>query len=57
LEQLEKARFYVALRGELVPKEAKMIGWRIDDFAGLAVTIAYIVSRKGRAPREDVENC
>lgn len=55
LEQLDKARFYVALRGELVPKEAKMIGWRIDDFAGLAVAIAYIVSRKGRAPREDVE--
>jgi len=55
LEQLDKARFYVALRGELVPKEAKMIGWRIDDFAGLAVTIAYIVSRKGRASREEVE--
>jgi hypothetical protein len=55
LEQLDKARFYVALRGELVPKEAKMIGWRIDDFAGLAVAIAYIVSRKGRALREEVE--
>lgn len=55
LEQLDKARFYVALRGDLVPKEAKMIGWRIDDFAGLAVAIAYIVSRKGRASREDVE--
>lgn len=55
LEQLDKARFYVVLRGELVPKEAKMIGWRIDDFAGLAVAIAYIVSRKGRASREDVE--
>lgn len=54
-EQLDKARFYVALRGELVPKEAKMIGWRIDDFAGLAVTIAYITSKKGKAPREDVE--
>ena len=55
MEQLDKARFYVALRGELVPKEAKMIGWRIDDFAGLAVAIAYIVSRKGRASREEVE--
>jgi hypothetical protein len=55
LEQLDKARFYVALRGELVPKEAKMIGWRIDDFAGLAVAIAYIISKKGKAPREDVE--
>lgn len=55
LEQLDRARFYVALRGELVPKEAKMIGWRIDDFAGLAIAIAYIVSKKGKAPREDVE--
>jgi hypothetical protein len=55
LEQLDRARFYVALRGELVPKEAKMIGWRIDDFAGLAIAISYIVSKKGKAPREDVE--
>jgi hypothetical protein len=55
IEQLDKARFYVALRGELVPKEAKMIGWRIDDFAGLAVAIAYVLSKKGKAPREEVE--
>jgi hypothetical protein len=55
LEQLDKARFYVALRGELMPKEAKMIGWRIDDFAGLAVAIAYIISKKGKASREEVE--
>jgi hypothetical protein len=32
-----------------------MIGWRIDDFAGLAIAISYIVSKKGKAPREDVE--
>lgn len=55
VEQLDKARFYVALRGELVPKEAKMIGWRIDDFAGLVVAIAYVLSEKGKAPREEVE--
>jgi hypothetical protein len=55
VEQLDKARFYVALRGELVPKEAKMIGWRIDDFAGLAVAIAYILSKKGKVPRDEVE--
>ena len=55
IEQLDKARFYVALRGDLVPKEAKMIGWRIDDFAGLAVAIAYVLSKKGKAPREEVE--
>ncbi|MCL6578284.1 MAG: hypothetical protein K6T73_02730 [Candidatus Bathyarchaeota archaeon] len=54
-EQLDKARFYITLRGELTPKEAKMIGWRIDDLAGLAITIAYIISKKGKVPRKEVE--
>jgi hypothetical protein len=55
LEELDKARFYITLRGELTPKETKMIGWRIDDLAGLAITIAYIISKKGQAPRKEVE--
>jgi len=55
LNQLDKARFYVTLRGELTPNETKMMGWRIDDIAGLAITIAYIMSRKGKVPREEVE--
>jgi di/tripeptidase len=55
LEQLDRARFLIALRGELAPKEAKMIGWRIDDLAGLAIAIAYIISKKGKAPRKEVE--
>ena len=55
LEELDKARFYITLRGDLTPKEAKMIGWRIDDLAGLAITIAYIISKKGKAPRKEVE--
>jgi hypothetical protein len=55
LEELDKARFYVTLRGELTPKEAKMIGWRIDDLAGLATTIAYVISKKGKVPRKEVE--
>jgi len=54
-EELDKARFYVTLRGELTPKESKMIGWRIDDLAGLAITIAYIISKKGKATRKEVE--
>lgn len=54
-EQLDKAIFYVTLRGELTPTETKMMGWRIDDIAGLAITITYIISRKGKAPREEVE--
>ncbi len=32
-----------------------MIGWRIDDLAGLAVAISYIISKKGQAPRKEVE--
>ena len=56
LEELDKARFYVTLRGDLTPKESKMIGWRIDDLAGLAITIAYVISKKGQAMRKDVED-
>ena len=55
IEELDRARFYITLRGELNPKESKMIGWRIDDLAGLAVVISYIISKKGQAPRKDVE--
>lgn len=55
VEQLDQARFYITLRGELTPKEAKMIGWRIDDLAGLAVTVAYIMSKGGKASRKEVE--
>ncbi|MBE0519755.1 hypothetical protein IBX35_01750 [Candidatus Bathyarchaeota archaeon] len=55
LDQLNKARFCITLRGELTPKEAKMMGWRIDDLAGLAVTIAYIMSKKGKATRKEVQ--
>ncbi len=32
-----------------------MIGWRIDDLAGLAITISYIISKRGKAPRKEVE--
>ena len=56
LDEFDKARFYVTLRGDLQPKEAKMIGWRIDDLAGLATTISYIISKKGQAARRDVED-
>jgi len=55
IEELDRARFYITLRGDLTPKETKMIGWRIDDLAGLAVAIAHIISKKGQAPRKEVE--
>src|SRR3990172_11835462 len=56
VEEFDKARFYVTLRGDLTPKESKMIGWRIDDLAGLAIAISCIISKKGQALRKDVED-
>jgi hypothetical protein len=53
--QLADARFYVTMRGTVDQKAAKSIGWRIDDIAGLAVTIAYIISKQGKSLRTDVE--
>ncbi len=55
LGELDKARFYITLRGTLTPTEAKMCGWRIDDLAGLSFAIAYIISKEGKAPRTEVE--
>ena len=53
VEELDKARFFVALRD--VATKDKLMGWRIDDLAGFAITISYIVSKKGQAARKDVE--
>jgi hypothetical protein len=54
IEQLDRARFFVTLRGGSVSKD-KLMGWRIDDLAGLAITISYIISKKGQTARKDVE--
>ncbi len=53
--QLSDARYYVTLRGTVDQKAAKTIGWRIDDIAGVAVAVAYIISKQGKASRGDVE--
>jgi hypothetical protein len=53
IEELDKARFFVALRD--VSTKDKLMGWRVDDLAGLAITISYIISKKGQAARKDVE--
>lgn len=52
---MEEARYYVTLKGSLGLKEAKMIGWRIDNLAALSGAIAYLVAKQGKAPRDDVE--
>jgi len=53
--QLADARYYITMRSGIDQKSAKTIGWRVDDIAGLAVAIAYIISKQGKAPRTDVE--
>jgi hypothetical protein len=53
--QMNEPRYYVTLKGSLGLKEAKMIGWRIDNLAALSGAIAYVVAKQGKAPREDVE--
>ena len=55
LAQLDTARFYVTLRGTIAQKETKLCGWRIDDIAGLAMAISYVISKKGKVPREEVK--
>jgi hypothetical protein len=52
---LEEARYYVSLKGTLGLKEAKMIGWRVDNLAALSASLAYLISKQGKAPREDLE--
>ena len=54
VDELDKARFFVALKSDLATKD-KLMGWRIDDLAGLAITISYVISKKGQVPRKDVE--
>jgi len=54
IEELDKARFFVALSNGSITKD-KLMGWRIDDLAGLAITVSYIISKKGQATRKDVE--
>jgi len=53
--QLQDARYYITMRGTINQKTAKTIGWRIDDIAGLAVSVAFIISKQGKATRQDVE--
>lgn len=54
-DQLHAARYYITLRGDMDPGELKLVGWRIDDLAGLAVAIPYITAKGGKAPRDEVE--
>jgi len=54
-EQLDRARFVVTIKNPLTVSDIMASGWRIDDIAALAATIALVISRQGKAPRSDVE--
>ncbi|MEM2607080.1 MAG: hypothetical protein QXK30_00110 [Candidatus Bathyarchaeia archaeon] len=56
IEQYDKARFYITLKDEISAEDSKMMGWRIDDLAALCASIAFIISRGGKAPRKDLED-
>jgi len=54
-DELDRARFVLRLRGPPTATDARLSGWRIDDVAALAATVAYILSRQGKALQRDVE--
>lgn len=54
-DQEPEDRYLVRLKSEMTLTESRLCGWRIDNLAALAMTIAYIVSKQGAAPRAEVE--
>lgn len=50
--KMEESRFFVTMKDSAIEKAS---GWRVDDVAMLAATIAYIISKEGKAPRKDIE--
>jgi hypothetical protein len=54
-EQLDQARFYVAVKEPLTASDLVLSGWRVDDVAALVVTVSYIISKQGKAARRDIE--
>lgn len=51
-ERAARDRFMIVLKDPVIEKAS---GERIDDVAMLAATLAYIISKQGKAPRKAVE--
>ncbi len=51
----EESRYFVRLKGTLAPKEARLCGWRIDNLAALAASLALVVSKQGKSERKEIE--
>lgn len=49
------SRYYVTMKGHPRLSE-RTYGWRIDDMAALTITLAYIQSREGKAPADEVRD-
>ncbi|MCP8310167.1 MAG: hypothetical protein L6N95_00140 [Candidatus Methylarchaceae archaeon HK01B] len=54
-EQVGRARFFITIKKPLAVSDVISSGWRIDDIAALAATIALVISRQGKMARKDVE--
>jgi len=52
-EKAERDRFMIVLKKHLIEKAS---GERIDEVAMLSATLAYIISKQGKAPRKAVES-
>ena len=52
-EKAERDRFMIVLKDYLIEKAS---GARIDDVAILSATLAYIISKQGKAPRKEIED-
>lgn len=57
-EELEDAgkRYFVVLKGAMKPADARLSGWRIDTLGGLAASLALVLAKQGKVPREEVED-
>jgi hypothetical protein len=51
----EETRYFVRLKGTLIPREARMTGWRIDNLAALAACLSLVVSKQGKSERKELE--
>lgn len=52
----EGVRYLAVLKGTMSPAEARLTGWRIDSLAALSASIAFVMAKQGRVPREDLED-
>lgn len=55
VEDLDKARFMVTVREPLNVGDATSSGWRIDEIAALAASVAFIISKHGKVQRRELE--